>query len=61
MQGQAAVQEIQTEHGDKQGAQAEARGGEPLQGHLRPQDKGDCLPRTQIRQLKPPAAEGAVG
>ena len=51
MSRQAAVQEIQVEHGDQQGAEAETRGGEPLQSHLRPQDQGDSQPGAEVRQL----------
>ena len=61
MSGQAAVQAVKTKHGDQQGAQAEAGRREPLQGHLRPQDQGDRVPRAKVCQLQPPAAEGATG
>ena len=61
MSRQAAVQEIQVEHGDQQGAEAETRGGEPLQSHHRHQDPGDRLSGAEVRQLQPAAAEGAAG
>ena len=61
MSRQAAVQAVQAQHGDQQGAAAAARRREPLPRHLRPQDQGDGVPRAEVRQLQPAAAEGAAG
>ena len=61
MQREAPEQEEQAQHGDQQGAQTEAGGGEPLQSHHRHQDPGDRLSGAEVRQLQPAAAEGAAG
>ena len=61
MSRQTAVQAVQAQHGDQQGVAAAARRREPLPRHLRPQDQGDGVPRAEVRQLQPAAAEGAAG
>lgn len=61
MPRQAAEQALEAEPGDQQGAEAEGRSGEPVQGDDEPETPGDRGPGAQLRQLEPAAAEGAAG